>query len=242
MRRPTLVLLLAAACSPAASPPTVPPVTTAAATVPLAVEAAPPGPLVVAGTMNATSPGPALPPAPVVADPCRGMVFDLAALPDCATHHPTDPPSQTSKLAVSLVPDSPRMPAGAIQGVSVVFTNKSSEALPVDVHSGCSLFELGAYDAAGVRKDLVIGSCGRGGGCGGSVLRLVVEPGGTLTRHMTFKAEVTRVMPAQDCRDVDAGGLPPGKYQLRATAMQANWLIGGPKNPPSISVPLEVTP
>ncbi len=143
---------------------------------------------------------------------------------------------------MSLVLDAPRVRSGQAVGVSVVFTNTTGAPLPVDVRAGCTQYELGAYDARGVRRDLVVTDCGFGTGCGGPTTRLVVEPGGTVTKHLRFKARVTRVSARSDCRDADAGGLPPGKYQLRATAELRGWLESLPSgDSPSVSATIEVT-
>jgi hypothetical protein len=85
--------------------------------------------------------------------------------------------------------------------------------------------------------------CPGGGGCGGSTLRLVVDPGGTITRHAKVETRFTTIAPPQ-CDVVDAGPMRPGKYVLRATAHLAGWLVEGPgkHDERSISVPIEVTP
>ncbi|MGH7297533.1 MAG: hypothetical protein ACRELB_21530, partial [Polyangiaceae bacterium] len=130
-------------------------------------------------------------------------------------------------------------------GVSVVFTNEGHEPLPVDVHDGCSTVELGAYDARGVRRDEIVKDCGFGTGCGGSLLRLVVEPGGTIVRHLRFTARVVRITGETNCQDADGGGLPPGRYTLRATAHLAHWLEdveGSKRAPPTVTARIEVTP
>jgi hypothetical protein len=142
---------------------------------------------------------------------------------------------------MSLVPDTPRVRSGETLAVSVVFTNTGSDPLPIDAVDGCSDFEVGLYDARGVRVDFVLGDCGTGGGCGGPNLRLVVEPGGTLTRHKKFSARIRRRTPASGCYEVDAGPLPPGRYTLRASPSMANWLSGPDVGRSSASVSIEVT-
>lgn len=241
MRRPLLALLLAAACSPAGPPPAaIPPLTTATVAVPPPGEPPPPAPIASA-TAPAEPPPPPQPPPP---DPCVGAAFDLDALPDCSTHRRGEPPSQTAGLAVALVPDAPRVRSGETLGATVVFTNKGSAPLPLDVKGGCTSYELGVYDARGARRDYVLGDCGTGGGCGGSVLRLVVAPGGTLVKHLHVAARVIQRSSKTRCEDFDAGGLPPGKYTLRATSYLGSWLDepeGGGHVKKTVTAPIEVT-
>jgi hypothetical protein len=92
------------------------------------------------------------------------------------------------------------------------------------------------------RRDYVVTDCGFGVGCGGPAYRLLVDPGGTLSKHMSFKAHVVRVSAKSDCKDVDAGGLPPGRYTLRvASFMHGLFGAGLALDAPQVSAPLEVT-
>jgi hypothetical protein len=241
MRPPLLALLLVSACAAGAT--TTPPQAAPAATMdlppPTATTAAVAPPVVASAS---ASPEPVGAPEPPLADPCRGSAFDLDSLPACKTHQGSAPDSQTAKLAVALVPETPTVRSGEVLGVSVVFTNKGRDPLPVDVKTGCSQFELGAFDRRGIRRDYVVKDCGFGTGCGGAVSHLVVDPGGTITKHLHFKARVTNVTAKSDCKDVDGGGLPPGKYTLRATAMLNDWLDGAPTlESTRVTAPIEVT-
>jgi hypothetical protein len=151
--------------------------------------------------------------------------------------------SQTAKFAVALIPDAPTVRSGEVLGVSVVFTNKTSAELTVNVFAGCAEFDLGAYDRSGVRRDQVVTDCGLEGLCGGGATQLIVEPGGTITKHLRFTARVTRITAKTNCQHVDAGGLPPGKYSLRATPRLNLWLDGRAPSDghPQVSAPIVVT-
>jgi hypothetical protein len=133
--------------------------------------------------------------------------------------------------------------AGATVGVRVVLTNATGDLLPIDVHSGCALFEIGAYDGAGARRDYVVHDCGFGRGCGGPTLRLWLEPGGTVTKRLSFTARVTQVSGASGCRDADGGRLPPGRYSLRASGRLAEGLAGAVSlDAPVASAPIQIIP
>jgi hypothetical protein len=175
--------------------------------------------------------------------PCHASTFDIDHLPaECARPNRGDPDSQAARLTVTLAPDAPRVQSGGEVGASVVLTNTTSEALPVDVRPGCGQVELGAYDARGVRRDYVVADCGFGTGCGGPTRRVLVDPGGTLVKHVRFRAHVVRVSAASDCKDVDAGGLPPGRYKLRVASFMHGLFGQGPAlDAPTVSAPLEVT-
>jgi hypothetical protein len=185
-----------------------------------------------------------VPPAPAP-NPCRSAAFDLDALPAAACeHHPADAqPSQTSKLVLSVVPDVSRARSGESVPVTVAFTNKGADPMEVVVNAGCTGFELSAYDARGTRRDVVLKGCGIGHGCAGTALRLVIEAGGVLTKHLVFRTSVKTATAATECKSVETGNLPPGKYTLRVTSVLDRWLEGEPTmTPPSASTPIEIVP
>jgi hypothetical protein len=77
---------------------------------------------------------------------------------------------------------------------------------------GCGTVELQAFKG-GKRADWVNPSCGFGSGCGGAVYRVVLVPGGTLTKRVRYAARLARF--TRSCARVDAP-LPAGRYELRA--------------------------
>lgn len=238
-----VVLMQAAVCGPAAPPPPATVFSLPAPVDPVPAPAPTPVPIAAGAEVAAASTTTSVPAAPAPVR-CRGLTFDLDALPRCPKKRSGEAPSQTSRLVVTLVPDAPKVASGETLGVSIVFTNKEKEPLEVDVHDGCSRFELGAYDARGTRRDYVVTDCAFGTGCGGALLRLVLEPGGTIVKHLSFPARVTLASSKTSCHDADAGGLPPGKYSLRATPMLSGWLErpDGPTKPkPQVGTRIEVT-
>jgi hypothetical protein len=143
-------------------------------------------------------------------DPCRGAAFDLDALPArCRVSGGAKP---ASGIVATLTLERASVRSGEeIQG-TLTFTNGSPEEVELDLKPGCGRVELQAFDRD-KRADWINPSCGFGSGCGGAVYRLVLMPGGTMTKRVRYAAKRARF--TRSCERVDAP-LPAGRYELRA--------------------------
>lgn len=201
----------APAATPSAGPP--PPVTVPSAN-PTPPSASTPSP------SSSPPPEPAQPAASVPApasDPCRGSSFDLDHLPNGCYGSGQRGVTPASALTARVEPDAPKVRSGHTVGVTVTFTNRTSGDAVLRFQPRCMEFDVGAY-SKGKRADYIDKDCGYGSGCGGPEVRVVVEAGGRLVRHLKFSARVRRVSSKNDCSEVDAGGLRPGRYDLEVTA------------------------
>jgi hypothetical protein len=221
-RRAVLVLLFAiGACGAPAKPPIEmpPPEPPAAVTVPPA-DAAPPVQQAAAPAATSAISGstPTSGFTPRVVDPpppsCTGTSLDLDAIlaaKACRTKANAEPPPAT--LAVRTDPAELRVAPGEHVDFALVFTNRGSESIDVDLEIGCGRFSLEAYDRAGKRADYINTTCGFGTGCGRGAVRLTLPPGGTITKVLGFNANV--VKPDAACHDTLSGSMKAGTYELR---------------------------
>lgn len=149
-------------------------------------------------------------PPSMASDPCRGSAFELDVLPDdcrasrAATRH------TLTGLAASMSVDGTSVRSGEDVGVTLTLTNTTTEDLELVLKPGCASLELQAFQGK-KRADFVNPHCGFGTGCGGAHYRLVLTPGGTLTKRLRYKARLVRFTPA--CKSVEAP-LPTGRYEL----------------------------
>lgn len=151
-------------------------------------------------------------------DPCRGKAFDADHADPRCMHHGigsnTPPPSA---VRISMAPNATAR-SGYDAEIYVDITNVTSEPLLLDMDDACGTFE---GQASNVSATSFESDCF--GLCAGSsephVLRVTLEPGGTIKKKVKFFAVQTRVMmdEHEECVQKTMGGLPPGVYDLRVT-------------------------
>jgi hypothetical protein len=152
------------------------------------------------------------------ADPCRGMKFD-ADNPDlhCIHHSSGEHLPAPDGLRIALAA-APVARSGYDAGLVVEMTNTTAAPLAVDVDDSCGTFEGQASNAS---SNSFESDCF--GVCAGEteprVVRVMLEPGGVVTKRVKFFAVQTRVVldSHEECVTKTVGGLPPGAYDLRVT-------------------------
>jgi hypothetical protein len=123
--------------------------------------------------------------------------------------------------------------------------NVSAEPLLVDVQDACGTFEATASspEATSFETDC-FGLCG--GGPEPHLLRVTLEPGGVIHKHVKFFAVMTRVVlnDHEECTERTMGGLPPGRYDLRITLPWTDPIPDDPAatRPRVVEAALTVTP
>ena len=196
--------------------PTPPAITTPTADAPAPVDA------------SAEAPPPAPDPFADVKPACRGAALsfeteesEAECLISNEGSHELPPSPGADVLELTAVVDN-AVPRGRTGTVMVTLTNKKTEPLLLLVDRTCDaepLFPYSIYDASKKRVDLITReNCDTHTfGCTRRVMRIVLEPGGSLTRKHTFSTKVTKMLP--DCREAVVGSLKPGNYQL--------WVVTG---------------
>lgn len=169
---------------------------------------------------------PPAPPNPLddVKPACRGasLSFDTdESAADC--RYPAkgadvlpSPPATDVEVTASVVEKS--IAPGGTATVVVTTTNKSAEPLLLYIDQTCDdepAFWIRVLDAKGKRVDYVSHkNCSANMfGCTRRVIRIVLEPGGSLRQKRSFMAKVTKLV--ADCGEVVAGSMGPGRYVLR---------------------------
>jgi hypothetical protein len=180
-----------------------------------------------------------------VTGPCRGTSFDADNADPRCLHHgigaETPPPSA---LRVSLV-SSPVVQSGRDAGLVLEMQNVTSAPLPLDVDDSCGTFDAQASNASSSSFETdCFGLCG--GGPEPHVLRVTLEPGGVVRKHVKFYAVQTRVMmdDKDECVERTMGGLPQGEYDLRITLPWTDPIPEDPAvtRPRVVEAKLTVTP
>ncbi len=164
---------------------------------------------------ESTGAGRPVAPAPLASapDPCRGTALDLDELVERCRLDTAPPPSA---LHVELVPADPVIGSGESIPLAVRMTNVTSKPLPVTLRSSYFLAKLDPGEARAAddcANDMIDGV---------KILppvRVVLEPGGTLTKHVELKAtfEAGGKADAMMFCDATARPLPPGRYPLEVT-------------------------
>lgn len=119
---------------------------------------------------------------------------------------------------------------GGIATVVVTMTNKTKSPMLLYVDLTCDDehgFPIGVFDANKKRLDFVSHeNCDTHTfGCTRRVLRIVLEPSGSMRKRRSFTANVTKV--AADCGEVAAGSMRRGSYVLRVvTGFRAHAVAG----------------
>lgn len=149
---------------------------------------------------------------------CRGLVFDLDQLPRGCQGRASAPPGPKD-FAVDLTPFTTTVRSGEAIELELTLTNTTDHDVELEAMAGCARFEVRAY--AGSRRVDEISECVFGSGCGGSFARIVVEPQGTVRKHLRFVAE-TRIARQATCIE---GTVPlrPGRYDLVVHADDNNF-------------------
>jgi len=178
---------------------------------------------------------------------CRGAAFDAdRADPVCLHHGATVNTPPPSALRVTLV-SSPVVRSGYDAGLTLEMKNVTSEPLPVDVEDACGTFAAQASNAATNSFETdCFGVCGGGSDPEPHVLRVVLDPGGVIRKHVKFYAVMTRVVmnDHEECAERTMGALPPGAYDLRVTLPWTDPLPSDPAvtRPRVVESKLTVTP
>ncbi len=187
------------------------------------------------------SPPPPRPPPPPISNPpsaidvprsplddvvpaCRGaaLAFDTVESEDTCLIPNTDdhslPPAPgPNVLEVTAAVAEKSVAPGSTATVVVTMTNKTAEPMPLYVDMTCGeelSFPIDVFDANKKRVDYISHeNCDTNTfGCTRRVLRIAIEPGGSMRKTRSFAANVTRV--AADCGDVLAGPMKRGRYVL----------------------------
>lgn len=175
-----------------------------------------------------TAPLPSPPAAPNPLDDvkpaCRGaaLSFDTdESASDC--RYPAkgfdvlpSPPATDVEVTATVVEKSIR--PGGTATVVVTTTNKSPDPLLLYIDQTCDdnpFFWVRVLDTTGKRVDYVSHkNCNANMfGCTRRVIRIVLEPGGSLRQKRSFIAKVTKLV--ADCGEMVAGSIAPGRYVLR---------------------------
>jgi hypothetical protein len=179
------------------------------------------------------------------ADPCRGATFDADhADPRCLHHGVGAQTPPASALQVSLA--SPAVArSGYDAGLVVEMKNVTNAPIAVDVDDSCGTFEAQASNpkTSSFETDC-FGLCGSGPEP--HVLRVTLEPGGVIRKHVKFYAVQTRVMldKKDECVEKTMGALPAGDYDLRITLPWTDPIPEDPAvtRPRVVEAKLTVTP
>jgi hypothetical protein len=129
---------------------------------------------------------------------------------------PASPSPSDLELTASIVEKSVR--PGGTATIVVTTTNKTKEPMLLYPEHTCDdeqAFAIRVLDASKKRVEyLSHENCDTSTfGCTRRVLRIVLEPGGSMRRTYSFKTMVTKL--AADCGEVTAGPMKPGTYALR---------------------------
>jgi len=162
-------------------------------------------------------------------DPCRGTSFDAdQADPRCLHHGVGELTPSPQALSVSLAAPA-IVRSGYDAGLLLELRNVSTVPIALDVDDSCGTFEATASnDKDSSFETDCLGMCGHRPEP--HVLRVTLEPGGVVRKHVKFFAVQTRVVldEHQECTERATGGLPPGDYTLRVTLP---WTDALPEHP-----------
>lgn len=160
-----------------------------------------------------------------VAPVCRGtdISFDTeesetpCLIPNTDSHDLPPSPGPNDLEITAVVAEKSVAPGGTAT-VVVTMTNRTKEPMLLYVDYSCEEepdFTVGVYDAKQKRIDHISHkNCDTTTyGCTRRVLRIVLDPGGSMRKKRSFTAKVTKL--AADCREVPAGPIKPGSYVLR---------------------------
>ena len=156
---------------------------------------------------------------------CRGaaITFDTEESENPCLIHATfrdelPPPPGPTELEITAAVAEKSVAPGHTGTVVVTMTNKTKEPMLLYLDYTCDEeveFTMGVFDAKKKRVDYISHkNCDtKTYGCGVRVLRIALDPGGSMRKKRSFKAKVTKL--AADCGDVPAGPIKPGRYVLR---------------------------
>lgn len=156
---------------------------------------------------------------------CRGgaISFDTeesenpCLIPNTDSHDLPPSPGPNELEITAAVAEKSVAPGGTAT-VVVTMTNTTKEPMLLHVDYTCdeeAEFTVGVFDANNKRVDYISHkNCDTTTyGCTRRVLRIVLDPGGSMQKQRSFSAKVTKL--AADCGDVPAGPIKPGRYLLR---------------------------
>lgn len=144
-------------------------------------------------------------------DPCRGHEFDFDQPPPaCVRPHAELTAPAAGALSVATVPSPAHVRSGQTGTIVVEMRNVSGAPLTFDLDDSCLAFTAQAENASARSFD---SECG--GLCGASptMLRVTLEPGGVVRKHVDFEA-VMRSVKGDECTERVLGPLPPGRYTM----------------------------
>jgi len=170
------------------------------------------GLLAIASTLSCAQSPPNAPEAP--RDPCRGAAFDADAPPPAcmvqSEHVPRAPAPGALKLRVV---EQASVKSGAQATFTIEMQNATSAPIPLDFLDGCMSWDTQADDGKHFTFD---SECGGLCGTAEQMLRVTLDPGGTVRKEVTLTATMRRVAGDQ-CKEQSLGPLPPGKYTMKVT-------------------------
>ncbi len=201
--------------------------------------------VLVLGCAGAKVPSPSAPPTEG-ANVCRGSRLDVdAALTRCTVHE-APRPVPPGALRVGVVPSEIEAEADRGASITISMTNVTTKLLSLDLVIGCEPFEVSTYSADGrTRVDLSEPvECSRELPAGaseevacrpGDPVRVTLEPGGRLIKHLDIPAFGHRFARfGGACVRKPGRGFAPGHYVTRAKLPLL-------MDEPSVEVPMTVT-
>lgn len=155
---------------------------------------------------------------------CRGsaLSFDTEesenpCLVSNAGSHDVPPSPGPTELEITATVTEKSVAPGGTATIVVTMTNRTSAPMLLHVDYTCDAeagFAVDVFDAHKKRVDYISHkNCDTNTyGCTRRVLRLVLDPGGSMRKVRSFAAKVTKI--AADCGEVPAGPIKPGRYVL----------------------------
>ncbi len=145
---------------------------------------------------------------------CRGSKLTVDALfatKRCETKEISLPPPPADALAIAVELGAKTVRPGGTVSVKLSMTNRTNDALALDLE-GCGHLELRVYDAKGERADEPSNCFNAGTVCLLRHVRVALEPGGSITKQFSFRAQTKD--PGELCRIRPPGPMDPGSYKL----------------------------
>lgn len=145
-------------------------------------------------------------------DPCRGDAFEYNNLPRACTTSVQQP--APAGITATLTLDQETVRAGATVGLTLDYINTTNRDVELYMFTRCNEFQSRAYQN-GKRADHIDTNCPVPAElCEMVGYRIVLLPGGKLTKRLKFTANVSRM--ASDCMlERVVRPLAPGSYDIK---------------------------
>jgi hypothetical protein len=133
----------------------------------------------------------------------------------CDSNDKLGPPPDKASIEAAIEPANPTVRPKETVELTLRITNKTPDPLALDLNvtEDCLPFNTTAYDSKGEVADNE-GGCGMLMLCNWRVVRVRLDRGGSLTKKLTFTAEVSRT--TEDCQPLPSRPMKRGKYKLVA--------------------------